>query len=105
MVEDSNLERQIIYKLGSIESHVASLEDGMKQGFLRLDKRTQELAQDNSTKLASLEKQVEISKEDIQKLKDWRNTVTAKAIGVASSVTLFWVIFGPVVISAVERIF
>ena len=103
-MQNAELDRQIIFKLGAIEAEVKSLGSQLTDTIHNLSDRIGESNIQSAAKVSKLEAKVEKNADEIQKLKDWKNTIVAKVAGATSVVAIFWLVFGDAIGYTVEHI-
>jgi hypothetical protein len=101
---DNDLDKQIIFKLGAIEAEVRSIGSQLTDSIHQLSERIDKNSLNNAKNIAKLEDKVEKSEVEIQRLKDWKNTIVAKVAGAGSAVAVFWLIFGKAIETTVEKL-
>jgi len=104
-LENGNLDKQIIFKLGAIESEVRAIGTQLTDSIHKLSDRIDENSQRSTEKVSLLEAKVDRNAEEIQRLKDWKNSIVAKITGVGSAVAVFWLVFGKAIENQVNYLF
>ncbi len=98
-------ETSIAYDLGSIKAQIISMKDSMNDNFKQLNVKIDQDRIYFAGELAKLGVKVDHSEIEIQRIKDWKNIITAKITAVFAVVTGFWILFGKIIEKTVGGVF
>lgn len=101
----SAFDDQLMYKLATIETKVASIGDNLTAAIGRIETRIADVAVQSAQNLAdvrsrteasinSLEEQLKANERRISRFEDWKNIIVAKIGVVAFILTGVWALFG-----------
>lgn len=101
----TNMETQIVFKLGTIETAVQSLKDNVENSFRRLERKIDDTSRKAEIDNAKLEVKVEHSENKIDSLEQWKNGMNTRIGAVVAAVSAFWLLLGKPIETMIGTLF